>query len=119
MPVNPAPPKEYFRKNFILIAEDANLIPSKENEKMWGSHLITKTLLSEFFYLIDTIGLHDAHPRNAWFSQDGNLCFIDTEGYGIWPIEDEILINCLSKNMQTYWKKLNKSKIKKSERKSL
>ena len=105
LPENPSPPKEFDRKNFILIEEDMDLVDRQTNEDLWLSHLVTTTLLDNFYKLLEEVGLHDcAKPDNAPFSMDGRIAFIDTEDHYNWPVTYSKLTPFLSQEMKIYWK---------------
>ncbi|HEY4831026.1 MAG TPA: hypothetical protein VIH61_00480 [Waddliaceae bacterium] len=107
LPENPSPPKEFDRKNFILIEEDMNLVDKQTNKDTWLSDLITTDLLENFYTLLEEVGLHDcAKPDNAPFSEDGRIAFIDTEDHDNWPVTYSKLTPFLSSEMKIYWKRL-------------
>jgi hypothetical protein len=111
LPENPSPPKEFDRKNFILIEEDMNIVDRGANEMTWQSDVITTDLLDNLYALLEEIGLHDcAKPDNAPFSMDGKIAFIDTEDHSNWPVTYSKLTHFLSPQMKIYWKWLIENK---------
>lgn len=111
LPENPSPPKEFARKNFILVEDDMEILSTEENDAMWGSPVVTKELLDKVFYIVDTLGLSDcAKPDNIPFRKDGQITFIDTQTFYDWLVEWDKMTPYLSEPMREYWKKLTKSK---------
>ena len=107
LPVNPAPPDNTARKNFILIAEDMDICPDSVNEGQWRGQLVTKELLDALFTILQENGVMDgAMPENIPFSKDGKNAFIDTECCNIWPVRYRRLNKYLSNKMLTHWKSL-------------
>ena len=113
LPSEPSPPKEFKRKNFILVEEDMEILDTNANYEKWGSDEVTEDLLRAFFTICEELGLHDcAKPDNAPFSKDGKIAFIDTQSFYHWPVLYEKMTPYLSKEMQALWKKLTKEKRK-------
>lgn len=107
LPNEPAPPKEFIRKNYILVEEDMNLCSKITNERHWKSTRVTKETLDGLFLILKTVGLSDCAKRdNLPFSLDGKIAFIDTESCEQWPVPYKRLTSSLPKNLQSYWLKL-------------
>lgn len=107
LPAEPSPPGDLVRKNFILVEEDMDIYNEKENNNKWGSEAITKDKLLVFCYMVSTLGLKDcAKPKNAPFSKDGRIAFVDTQTFYNWPISYHKLTPFLSPEMQLYWTEL-------------
>jgi len=114
LPKDPAPPKEFYRKDCILVEEDMDLYDDKANEALWKSENVTKEFLINFYTLLEELGLHDcAKPDNAPFSKDGKIAFIDTQTFFRWPVLYKKMTSYLSKEMQKFWKGLIKGSKKK------
>ena len=72
------------RKNFILITDDLDLLPSKESMALWEDPnvLLRNELSRELLRLIKNVGLRDACLReNTPFSHDGRIALIDTQSW--------------------------------------
>ncbi len=109
LPDRPSPPKKCLRKRFILIAEDMELHNQEENEKAWGSEIVTKEFLAAFYQITTELKLLDSSkPDNCWFSLDGRAAFVDTELYLKGEVKYYRLLPFLSAPMQEYWKELSK-----------
>lgn len=107
LPQEPSPPPGSFRKNFILVAEDMEILKSKKNYPMWKSDAVTHELLNAVYILITEGGFNDSvQAFNIPFSEDGRLAIIDTELHHKWPIHYPTLSKFLNKEMQAYWQKL-------------
>ena len=111
LPEDPSPPKQFIRKDFILVEEDMNLLDKESNLAMWKSDSITEELLDALYHLLEELGLNDcAKPDNAPFSSDGRIAFIDTETHHSWPVNYSKLTPHLSPEMKTHWKHLQSKK---------
>ncbi len=111
LPIEPSPPEELIRRNFILVEEDMNIVESSTNRSYWKSELVTYELIDKFFYIVNELGLLDsANSANAPFSNDGRIAFVDTQCYDTWPISYFKLTPYLSKEIRSYWKQLIKEK---------
>lgn len=109
LPEEPAPPKEFVRKYFILVEEDMDLYSDQENYSLWKSEAVTFQKLDRFYHLLKKLGLHDcAKPDNAPFSRDGKIAFIDTQSAFEWPVLYKKLEPYLSEDKRDYWKRLTK-----------
>lgn len=109
LPEEPSPPKEFIRKNFILVEEDMDIFDDKENYGKWRSDWITADKLDSIYIILEELGLHDcAKPDNIPFSKDGRISFIDTETTQEWPVLYKKLTHYLSPPMRSYWKHLTR-----------
>lgn len=103
LPRRPSPPKEYWRRDYILVEEDMQLTQDPVNKRLWGK--IEKEQLLAFHSLLETLGLKDcAKPDNAPFSLDGRIAFIDTQTHGAWPVDYDKLTPYLSPQMKKVWR---------------
>lgn len=118
LPLDPSPPEspEFHRKNFILIVENMNVLPSKSNLKAFKEK-ITPQILRELYVILKEEGLIDSvYPDNIPFTQTGKLAFIDTEHrYPGNSVCYDKLTPFLSPEMQEYWQSLIKGKDSHSE----
>lgn len=113
LPAEPSPPKEFKRKNFILVEEEMDIFDTQENYDKWKSDWVTEEKLTAFYTLCEVLGLHDcAKPDNAPFSKDGKIAFIDTQSFYHWPVLYKKMTPYLSKEMQEHWKSLIKGSRK-------
>ena len=111
LPPEPSPPREYLRKNFILIEEDMNILSDKANKEAWKGKWVTEEILNGVYIILSEIGLNDcAKIDNIPFSTDGRIAFIDTQSFHEWPVEFKRLSLFLSPSMKQYWKSIIKSK---------
>jgi hypothetical protein len=112
LPLKPAPPAQYYRKDFILIAEDMHILNREDNYKVWKSSKMTQKKLDTIYTIIEELGLSDSVVAfNIPFVEGENkMAFIDTEIWHRWPITYKRLTPYLSSTMQSYWKKLIKNK---------
>lgn len=109
LPLEPSPPEELIRKNFILVEEDMDIYGSSMNKKLWKSDLITTDLLDKFYTVLEEIGLSDcAKLQNAPIARDGRIALIDTQTHGCWPVTYYNMDYDLTPEMRSYWKKLRK-----------
>lgn len=104
-------PPSYLRdrscRMFILIEQDMDIFTDKENEKLWGSKVVTKELLDALFIVTTEVGLGDStKPSNCPFSKDGKVAFIDTQMFGVPKMKYNKLTSYLSPSKKAYWKKL-------------
>lgn len=107
LPKHPKPKDSYYPKFTILVEEDMQILPKKENEELWGSSYVTEGLLNQLYLLLKKVGLYDcAKPDNIPFSRDGKISFIDTETFGKSSVSYEDLCNFLSKPNKIYWENL-------------
>lgn len=106
IPAEPSPPLNYFRKNYILIAEDMEIVSRKKNFLFWKERM-TPELMNMLFIVFQEVGLFDSvHISNVPFTYDRKLAFIDTEHHSEWPVNFEKLMPYLSEEMQTYLRSL-------------
>lgn len=117
LPENPSPPEEFLAKQYILIEEDMQLYPDKDNKALWASDYVSPELLNQLYDLLNDLGLHDCVSiDNIPFSVDGRIAFVDTQTFYEWPLDYDKLGARLSKEMQHYWKQLILNKKKKKQR---
>lgn len=111
LPEDPSPPNHprYHRKNFILIAENMNILDSKANLKAFKKEM-TPQMLEELYIILTEVGLFDSiFPSNIPFTKKGDIAFIDTEHHDpSASIAYGRLTPFLSTNMQKYWESLTK-----------
>ena len=103
-------PKEMQKssgKNFVLIVEDAELLPLEENKKMFKEQ-IQRRHLKALAKVIKKAGLSDAHFKNMSFCKDNRIALYDTEIFNNWPVHLEKLTRFLSKDQKPYWEELIK-----------
>lgn len=111
LPEEPNPPKEFIRKNFILLAEDMDILPQEENYAKWKTDWINREKIDAIYAICEELGLYDsAKPDNIPFSRDGRIAFVDTQTVNRWPVAYRKLTPFLTTTMQEYWKSLTKSK---------
>lgn len=110
LPSKPAPPKEFLRKDYILVEEDMDLLSSDENKEAWKNPLfVTEELLDALYQILVEVGLRDCVKiDNIPFSSDGRVAFIDTQSWheGIPPLSR--LTSSLPDSLKPYWKQLIK-----------
>lgn len=111
LPKEPSPPKDFMRKNFILVEEDMNIFDEEANNDKWKSDWVTTEKLDALYSILEGLGLRDcAKPDNIPFSKDGKIAFVDTQTFDSWPVNYKKLIPYLTPKMQSYWKQLTKKK---------
>jgi len=109
LPAEPTLPREYLRKNFVLIEDDMEIFTNKANAQKWKGKEITEELLGALYCLVKVVGISDGvKPSNIPFSQDGRIAFVDTQLYHQWPVKYHQLTPFLSPDMQRYWKRLTR-----------
>lgn len=114
LPLKPMPTPPFKGVFFVLVEEDMDLVPFKENLQMWKSPLITEKVLDRLYTLITSLGLSDCiTPKNLPFSKDGKIAFIDTQTYMNFPINTRRLSSYLTDEARAYWEKLTKKQIPK------
>lgn len=111
LPEHPSPSADLqYRKNFILIVENMNILDSKDNLKSFEKKMTPK-LLKELYTILTEEGLIDSvYPDNIPFRKNGQIAFIDTEHHHLTPIPYKRLTRFLSTDMQKYWKSLIETK---------
>lgn len=78
--------KNYKRRNFVLVAEDLNLVSKEGNLFNWKVAL-TKEQLESLFFICRDLGLQDSiRPANVWWTKKRKIAFVDTEQFEHWPI---------------------------------
>jgi len=115
LPMYPSPPENdrIHRKNFILIAEEMDILPLRDNLKAFKEKMRAK-ILRELMVILTEEGLIDSiYPDNIPFTRNGKLAFIDTEHrYPGRSVKFETLLPFLSDEMQNYWNMLINSSVK-------
>jgi hypothetical protein len=112
LPTEPSPPKSYTRKNFILIAQDVNILVKEANYAAWKGPKMTKKRVEAIFNLMNEEGLCDSvYAFNIPFTKDdGKMAFIDTEQWHCWPVNFARVKEYFSEPMRKYWDYLIKTK---------
>jgi hypothetical protein len=111
LPTTPKVAKGYAAKEYILVAEDMDLISENENEALWKSDFITEELLTDLYSLVSDLGLRSfTKPENIPFSNDGTIAFIDTQFMNC-DVEFEELTQYLSPTNQAIWKRIYKNSL--------
>ena len=108
LPEEPSPPSgsPYQRKNFILIAENMNILSFHDNLKVFKNKM-SPQLLKELYTILKEEGLIDSvYPDNIPFTKKGQISFIDTEHHHLSPVPFHVLTHFLSPDMQRYWQSL-------------
>ncbi len=106
LPSMPSPPKEFLRKNFILVETDMNIYSNEENLRLWASDQVSQPLLDALFLILKNVGLHDCtKPDNIPFTKDGKVTFIDTQTFNKKPLFKRFKA-FLSPANQEYWLQL-------------
>jgi hypothetical protein len=111
--IYPVPPKPDTkeganRKNFILIAEDMEILSYKKNLKAYKNKM-TKEILNAFYTMLTELKLIDSvYADNTPFAKDGRLAFVDSEhsldtSMAV-PITE--VAQYLSPEMHRYWEQL-------------
>lgn len=100
------PEKEgYYPKGFILIVEDMKLESKETNTQLYRK--IGKKYLDAIYTITTKYGLSDCcNKHNLPWCKDGKMAFVDTETFHNWPINYHRLVEFLSTDKRTYWKKL-------------
>lgn len=102
LPPEPSPPLGHHRHDFILIAEEMDILPTRENYSRWRKKMTPK-LLEAFYTLVKEEGLSDSvYAFNLPFCYDGKLAFIDTEHHHEWPVYFQRTLKYLSESMGQY-----------------
>lgn len=112
LPNDPSPPKGSSRKNFILIAEDVNILAKEANYAAWKGKPMTKQKAEAVFTILNEEGLCDSiFAFNIPFTKDdGKMAFIDTEQWHCWPVNFKRVREYFSPTMQKYWDNLVKTR---------
>lgn len=103
------PPQKTKKKHlpeYILIAEEINILNRKKNMQAWsGRH--SNIFLVAVYTILNKIGLYDSvYIDNIPFTKDGKVAFVDTEHYHNWPVDFAKLLNQLSPEMQVKWQEI-------------
>lgn len=108
LPYEPSPPDSpgYYRKNFILIAKDMDIVSVVKNRKKWRED-IKRSHLKALYILIKKYGLDDSiRPNNVPWSRDGKLAFVDTEVHHRFPVNFHPMLEYLNTDNRKYWREL-------------
>lgn len=106
LPPSPTASKEQLQKNFILVAEDMDILDNKENAIKWSSTEVTEYQLDMLYHLVSTLGLLDScRIKNIPFSHDGKIAFVDTQSSHHWPVHYKNLTPKLHPSLRSYWQK--------------
>lgn len=104
LPIEPSPPPECHRKNFILVVEDMHIYRKSKNTRRWKEKMTPKRA-DAMFVLLQVVGLNDSiYPFNLPFCEDGRQAFIDTEHHHNWPIHFHLMLPFFSPEMEQYWR---------------
>jgi hypothetical protein len=105
---NPVPGSE--RKNFVVIAEELNIVDGEKNEYFFRKKM-NAYMLEALYHMISIHGLSDAvFIKNIPFTKDGKLAFLDTERFYLWDIKYKYLTPYLNSSMQEEWHRLTGGK---------
>lgn len=109
LPKNPPlPDGDYFRRNFILVVEDMQILNDDKNTRYYRKKMTPELLEALYTMLTENVLIDSIYINNIPFSYDGRIAFIDTEHYltDIKPLRLHRLTYRFSKKMQYYWEKL-------------
>ncbi len=107
LPAEPSPPRDYLRKNFILVVENMRTLTYEDNFVKWRSRSMTQDRANALFLIMKENGLNDCiHPFNVPFCRDGKQAFVDTENHHKWPIHFEIMLDYFSPQIADHWRRL-------------
>lgn len=97
-----------YRKNFILVVEDMNILRKKHNLKAYKKKMTPQILDALYIMLMDLKLLDSIYADNTPFCKDGKLAFIDTEhSLDITrPVPITSIAQYLSPEMYSYWEQL-------------
>jgi hypothetical protein len=112
LPAKPSPPlsAEYSRQNFVLVAQEIDILKRQDNLNAWKMG-ITPEILDAIYTILNAEGLSDSIiPSNIPFTKDGRMAFVDTEHHHKWPVPYSRITQYLSPPMQHYWKMLINNK---------
>jgi len=97
--------RKNFRKNFILVEEDMEIVPATVNQKMYQN--MSQELLVALYTILNETQLYDSvYIDNNPFSKDGKLTFVDTEEYDLKGVLYERITPYLSFHNQELWQAL-------------
>lgn len=107
LPAEPVPLIAKYRKNFIIVVEDANILPRKDNYRKWKSSAMSRERMKALYVVMKEQGLKDSvFPFNLPFSEDGKIAFIDTEYHHSWPVHFNRLTSYFPSNQRNFWKQM-------------
>lgn len=108
LPPQPSPPNEarYLRKNFVLVTDNMNVLPHKENKKAYRTKM-DRNRLDALYTIFQECGLYDSvYPFNCPFCKDGKIAIIDTEYHHKWPVPFYKLRDHFAKELRSYWERI-------------
>lgn len=109
LPANPPPLHgDPYRKNFILVVEEMDILPKTHNLKAYKKKM-TPTILNAFYIMLMDLKLIDSiYANNTPFCRDGRLAFVDTEHSldTTRPVPITTVAKYLSSEMYSYWEQL-------------
>lgn len=106
-------PPNCYRKRYILVEDDMNILSESENLARWSSPHATKELLAAMHRIITEYRFRDlAKPANCPFCHDGRVAFVDTQSFYKKTVGYYKLTPYLTKEMQKYWKSMSHIGVK-------
>lgn len=94
-------------RHFILVAEDMQLLSSKENHDRWKSDWPTPYVLKALYTILNDAGLLDSiYVDNIPFTKKGQIAFIDTEHFHKWPVPFLQMGHYLNKKRVKVWNEI-------------
>lgn len=110
LPESPGPLKpEHFKRQFILVEEEMDLLSKEDMKKKWKDGTMTKKHLDKLYYITTRLGLRGCCKYdNIPICKDGKIAFVDTQSNLRWPIAYKRLKVVLEGELLTYWEKLIK-----------
>jgi hypothetical protein len=109
LPPEPHPlPNAPFRKNFILVVEEMDILDRKNNFTAYKTQM-TPQILDAFYTILTEMKLIDSiYADNTPFCKDGRLAFVDTEHSldNTRPVPLSTVAKYLSHKMYSYWEQL-------------
>jgi hypothetical protein len=109
LPATPSPKNGApYRKNFILVVEDMDILDRKHNLKAYRNKMTPQILDIFYIMLTDLLLLDSVYADNVPFCKDGKLAFIDTEHSldTTRPVPVSTVAKYLSPAMYSYWEQL-------------
>ena len=107
LPAEPSPSEGSFRKNFICVVEDMEILEKAASYAKWKGDYMTPEKLEAIFHVLKEEGLSDSvRAFNLPIAKDDKIAILDTEHHHKWPVRYAILAEYLSPEMQVYWQSL-------------
>lgn len=109
LPADPAPPENcgYYRKDFILIVEDMNVLGHSDNYAAYQEKMTPEFLDQLFIILTEEQLIDSVYASNIPFDERGNICFIDLEHHHAGPaIPYHQVLHFISDPMKAHWYQL-------------